>query len=177
MYAEPPEWDFIISQNPSPVICAGDNVYLQANTAEDLGPLEYVWSTGGDVQTELVNLDTTTTVVLTVTDACGTENIDSLYIEIPVYDPITVYEDDVCVGLQARLDLEGGSGIYTFFTWQYSNFDSEPESSRFQFGCLSTNPWTASSHSSARLAITNQRQNQALWRFGQSTSAIAGYRS
>ena len=51
--------------DPSPVLCAGDSVYLQAgiNTAEDLGPLDYAWSSGGDVQTELVNLDTTTTVV------------------------------------------------------------------------------------------------------------------
>ncbi|MDA0304229.1 MAG: choice-of-anchor L domain-containing protein [Bacteroidetes bacterium] len=126
MYAEPPEWFASITQLlDDPVICPGDSVYLQANTIpEELGPLEYVWSTGGDVQTELVNLDTTTTVVLTVTDACEIENVVEWEVEIPVYDPITGDEDDVCIGLQASLGLDGGSGSYTFFTWQYSNFDS-----------------------------------------------------
>ena len=72
----------------------GDSVYLQAgiNTAEDLGPLEYAWSTGGDVQTELVNLDTPARRSYLDGDGRmrnGSRRGQWVGIEIPVYEPIT----------------------------------------------------------------------------------------
>lgn len=122
-YTQPPELNTYINQLNEP-LCAGDSVYLQAGINTGVGPFEYAWSTGGDVQTELVNLNTSTMVVLTVTDPCETQSVVEWEVEIPVYDPITGDEDDVCLGLQASLGLEGGTGYYTFYTWQYSNFDA-----------------------------------------------------
>ena len=122
-YTQPPELNTYIDQLNDP-LCAGDSVYLQAGINTGVGPFDYNWSTGGDSQTELVNLNTSSTVILTVTDPCETESVVEWEVEIPVYAPITGDEDDVCLGLQASLGLEGGTGSYSFYTWQYSNFDS-----------------------------------------------------
>jgi gliding motility-associated-like protein len=123
-YTQPPELNTYIDQLNDP-ICAGDSVYLQAGINTGVGPFDYAWSSGGNSQTELVNLDESSTIILTVTDPCDTESIVEWEVQIPVYSPITGDEDDVCLGLQASLGLEGGSGNYSFYTWQYSNYDSE----------------------------------------------------
>ena len=122
-FTQPPELNVYINQLNDP-LCAGDSVYLQAGINTGVGPFDYAWSSGGNVQTELLNLNTSTAIILTVTDPCDTEAVVEWEVEIPIYNPITGDEDDVCIGLQASLGLEGGSGNYTFFTWQYSNFDS-----------------------------------------------------
>jgi gliding motility-associated-like protein len=123
-YTQPPELNAFISQLNEP-LCAGDSVYLQSGINTGVGPFEYDWSTGGDAPTELVNFNSSTLVTLTITDPCGTEDVIEFDVEIPVYEPITGAEDDVCIGLQADLSLEGGTGEYTFFAWQYSNYDSD----------------------------------------------------
>ena len=123
-YTQPLELIAFISQLNEP-LCAGDSVYLQSEINTGVGPFEYDWSTGGDDPTELVNFNSSTLVTLTITDPCGTEDVITFDVEIPVYEPITGAEDDVCIGLQADLSLEGGTGEYTFFAWQYSNYDSD----------------------------------------------------
>lgn len=122
-YTQPPELNVYIDQLNDP-LCAGDTVYLQAGINTGVGPFDYAWSTGGNSQTESINLNASETVILTVVDPCETESTAEWEVEIPIYEPITGDEDDVCIGLQASLGLEGGTGNYTFFTWQYSNFDS-----------------------------------------------------
>ena len=141
-YTLPPELVIYGEQVNSP-LCPGDEVLLEAGINTGVGPFTYDWSSGGDGATETVNFNTSQIVTLTVTDACGIEDSFDVEVEYPVWEPIMGNDPEVCLGIQGDLNLTGGVGEedlagnwvgqYTFYTWQYSNYDTNgnPQDSAF----------------------------------------------
>lgn len=134
-YTLPPPLAIAFDQLNEP-LCAGDSIYLQSFLISGVGPFDYDWSTGGNGPTELVNLDASTDVTLTMTDPCGTSQAFTAEVSIPIYDPITGVDPEICIGIQGDLSLLGGTGIfngdnwvgdYNFYTWQYSNYNDNGE--------------------------------------------------
>ena len=82
-YTQPPELNDYIDQLNDP-LCAGDTVDLQAGINTGVGPFDYAWSTGGNSQTEFVNLNASETVILTVVDPCETESTTEWEVEIHI---------------------------------------------------------------------------------------------
>ncbi len=141
-YTLPPELVIYGEQTNSP-LCPGDDAILEAGINTGVGPFTYNWSSGGDGATETVNFNTSQIVTLTVTDACGIEDSFDVEVEYPVWEPIMGNDPEVCLGIQGDLNLTGGVGEedlagnwvgqYTFYTWQYFNYDANgnPQDSAF----------------------------------------------
>ena len=141
-YTMPPELIVYGEQVNSP-LCPGDEAVLEAGISTGVGPFTYEWSSGGNDVTETVNFNSSQIVTLTVTDACGIEDSFDVEVEYPVWDPIAGNDPEVCLGIQGDLNLTGGVGEedlagnwvgqYEFYTWQYSNYDSNgnPQDSAF----------------------------------------------
>lgn len=141
-YTMPPELVVYGEQTNTP-LCPGDDAILEAGISTGVGPFTYDWSSGGDESTETVNFNVSQIVTLTVTDACGIEDSFDVEVEYPVWAPITGNNPEVCLGIQGDLNLEGGTGEvdivgnwvgqYNFYTWQYSNYNSNgvPQDSAF----------------------------------------------
>ena len=141
-YTMPPELIVYGEQVNSP-LCPGDEAVLEAGISTGVGPFTYEWSSGGNDVTETVNFNSSQIVTLTVTDACGIEDSFDVDVEYPVWDPIAGNDPEVCLGIQGDLNLTGGVGEedlagnwvgqYEFYTWQYSNYDSNgnPQDSAF----------------------------------------------
>jgi gliding motility-associated-like protein len=141
-YTMPPELVIYGEQTNSP-LCPGDDAVLEAGINTGVGPFTYDWSSGGDGATETVNFNTSQIVTLTVTDACGIEDSFDVEVEYPVWEPIMGNNPEVCLGIQGDLNLTGGVGEedlagnwvgqYTFYTWQYFNYDDSgnPQDSAF----------------------------------------------
>lgn len=141
-YTMPPELVVYAEQTNVP-LCPGDDAVLEAGISTGVGPFTYDWSSGGNGANETVNFDATQTVTLTVTDACGIEDSFDVEVEYPSWDPIEGNDPEVCLGILGDLNLTGGTGEvdivgnwvgqYNFYTWQYSNYNSNgiPQDSAF----------------------------------------------
>jgi gliding motility-associated-like protein len=132
-YTLPPNL-FIYAQQLNIPLCAGDDIILESGITTGVGPFSYDWSSGGNSANETVNVTTSQNITLTVTDACGVENAFDVEVEVPVYDPITGEDEELCLGIQGDLNLLGGTGAeiagnwvgdYSFFVWQYFNYDAQ----------------------------------------------------
>jgi gliding motility-associated-like protein len=125
---------FVYAQQLNTPLCAGDDIVLESGITTGVGPFSYDWSSGGNSANETVNVTSSQIITLTVTDACGIEDAFEVDVEVPVYDPITGEDEELCLGIQGDLNLLGGTGQeiagnwvgdYTFYVWQYYNYDSQ----------------------------------------------------
>jgi|TARA_B100000768_G_C11270289_1_gene373084 gliding motility-associated-like protein len=133
-YTMPPEL-LVYAEQLNVPLCAGDDIVLESGISTGVGPFSYDWSTGGNDETETINVESTQAVTLTITDACGVEDQFEVEVEVPVYDPITGNDVELCLGIQGDLSLLGGTGQenlagnwqgnYTFYVWQYFNYDEQ----------------------------------------------------
>jgi len=132
-YTLPPNL-FVYAQQLNIPLCAGDDIVLESGITTGVGPFSYDWSSGGNSANETVNVTSSQIITLTVTDACGIEDAFEVDVEVPVYDPITGEDEELCLGIQGDLNLLGGTGQeiagnwvgdYTFYVWQYYNYDSQ----------------------------------------------------
>ncbi len=133
-YTLPPEL-IVYAEQVNVPLCAGDDILLESGISTGAGPFSYNWSSGGNDETETVNIESGQTVTLTVTDACGVQDEFDVDVEVPVYDPITGNDVELCLGIQGDLNLEGGTGQYniagnwegnyTFYVWQYYNYNEQ----------------------------------------------------
>lgn len=130
-YEPPPPLDGFIEQLNDP-ICPGDDVALQFVLETGVGPFSYDWSSGGNEINETVNYINDTDVLLTVTDACGTELDEIWPFNASLYQPPTIEGETVCLGVVNAVSIaenpapgEPGHvpGVYTWWTWQYQDID------------------------------------------------------
>jgi gliding motility-associated-like protein len=130
-YEPPPPLDGVIEQLNLPE-CPGDDVGLEFVLETGVGPFTYDWSSGGNGVTETVNYVDDTDVLLTVTDACGTELDEIWPFNASLYEPPTIESETVCLGVDNAVSIselpEPGQpghvpGTYTWFTWQYTDIN------------------------------------------------------
>jgi gliding motility-associated-like protein len=105
-------------------LCKGEDFTLDAEAIGGIEPFVYTWTkadaiwTGDEV--DLVAEDSAM-FYLTVRDACGYETFDSIFVEVPQYEPLVVSSDlqldmDICKddALPLEYAVTGGSGDYTY---------------------------------------------------------------
>ena len=125
-YIPPPPLSVDVDQTTSP-FCPGDPVNLAAVILTGAGPYTYNWSFGGNQATANTAPAQSTTITLNVTDGCGQNASSNHFIEVPEYPDILVLDEEACLGVQAAVDIEGGTGSFTFYTWQYVFDGINPE--------------------------------------------------
>lgn len=76
--------------NDSVVTCPGDQITIESTIAHGAQPFQFSWNTGSTTFATTANPQTTTDLILTVTDACGTVDVDTSTIEVPVYSALTL---------------------------------------------------------------------------------------
>jgi len=106
--------------NDTSIVCPA-TFNIAANASGGNGSLAYQWGNGlGTGSSIQVNPTTTTSYYITVTDACGLQQVsDTVTISIPQYSPLQVFTSTgptICAGDQADLSAHatGGIGNYTF---------------------------------------------------------------
>ena len=129
----PPPLDVDVEQSNDP-FCPGDEVTMTSEIVTGVGPYSYIWyngyylenptATGGTGATEVYDFLTTNEVSVEVTDGCGQTAYANWIIEVPVYPALLSEYTDVCTGIETLANIEGGTGSYTFQTYQY--FDIDP---------------------------------------------------
>ena len=131
-FIPPPPLSVDVDQTTSP-FCPGDPVSLSAVILTGAGPYTYAWSFGGNQSTATTSPQASTTITLNVTDGCGQTANSNHFIEVPEYPAILVLDEEACLGVQAAVDIEGGTGSFSFFTWQYvfNGIDPEPVDSNW----------------------------------------------
>ncbi len=105
-------------------LCKGEDFMLGAQAIGGIGSYVYTWTkadaiwTGDEV--DLVAEDSAM-FYLTVRDACGYETFDSIFVEVPQYEPLVVSSDlqldmGICKGdaLPLEYAVTGGSGDFTY---------------------------------------------------------------
>jgi len=96
---------------------------IAANATGGNGSIAYLWGNGlGTGSSIQVNPYTTTSYYITVTDACGLQEVsDTVTISIPQYSPLQVFTSTgptICAGDQADLWVSAIGGIGNhYFTW------------------------------------------------------------
>lgn len=94
-------------------ICPGSDAEATAIPVDGYGPFEYVWSSGGDEQTETYEPGQAGTYIVTVADYCGSE----AYAEFQVVEPVPfvpIDSVDACVGMNISFLQFGGALPYTY---------------------------------------------------------------
>lgn len=131
-FIPPPPLSVDVDQTTSP-FCPGDPVSLAAVILTGAGPYSYAWSFGGNQSTATTSPQASTTITLNVTDGCGQNASSNHFIEVPEYPAILVLDEEACLGVQAAVDIEGGTGSFSFFTWQYvfNGIDPQPVDSNW----------------------------------------------
>lgn len=122
------DYTFYIDQYP-PLQVVTNDVNGACGQSYDIGPqvsagagqYHYLWSTGETTPTIHVQVDTTTTFLVTVTDTCSVAPVqDSITVFIPVYAPMAVTASpDTAIpclgnGNITVLATSGGNGVYTY---------------------------------------------------------------
>jgi gliding motility-associated-like protein len=132
-YALPPPLDVDVDQENNP-LCPGDDVTMSSVIVTGVGPYSYIWfdgdylssptPTGGTDDTEVYDYTSTGEISLEVTDGCGQTSYANWNIVVPNYPALMSEFTDVCTGVETAANIEGGTGSYTFQTYQY--FDVDP---------------------------------------------------
>lgn len=102
--------------NPA-TICAGQNSDLSAQVSGGLQPYAYLWSSGETAANATVSPQTTTTFVVTVTDANGCTGTASVPVTVNVADSIDITMPDTFVcnnGVIAITNTFGSPGVNTW---------------------------------------------------------------
>ena len=128
----PPPLDVDVSQDNDP-FCPGDAVTMSSVIVTGVGPYSYEWfvgdylsnptSTGGTDDTEVYNFNNSGNVSVEVTDGCGQTAYANWTIVVPGYPALLSETIDVCTGVQMAAAIEGGTGSYTFQTYQFYDID------------------------------------------------------
>ena len=159
--------NMILTINPLPVVDAGDDQTIPYSTVTTLtgsasggvGTLIYQWEPSdlvvspNSLSTETVNLYSTTTFTLTVTDdSTGCESADEMMVSLeggPLQAQALADPDLICYGESTQLDalISGGSGTYTF-AWESDppGFSSIPDRIETRRACTSGERWGPSDH-------------------------------
>jgi gliding motility-associated-like protein len=109
-------------------ICAGGSATLQLTGGGSLAaPYSFSWNTGSTNSQIIVSPAQTTTYIGTVTDQCGTQEVE-LQVTVTVANQIVVnIDDEICSGGQYTLpngSTTGNAGLYTFNFVTAQNCDS-----------------------------------------------------
>lgn len=128
-----PDFLSVLIAEPAPAYCPNDPLTVVA-TGQDGNPFTtgqpfdylYEWSNGMVGSSITVNLDTTTTIELTLTDSCGTQITDSVTFTYPNYEPLEVSFEPfevLCPGDPVPLTatVTGGEGTVHNFIWREGN--------------------------------------------------------
>jgi hypothetical protein len=93
------------------ILCNGASTTLTAS-----GGISYTWSNGENTASITVSPSTTTTYIVTVTDANGCQSSTSIIVTVnPLPEPNINGDLNICVGQTTRLTASGGN------TYQWSN--------------------------------------------------------
>lgn len=111
-----------INVNPLPNANAGTDVNIligQSTTLTASGGVSYQWNNGQNTQSITVNPSTTTTYVVTVTDANGCKATDEVvvFINYPAVNAVaSASQTTICNGTSVQLDVAatGGNGSFTY---------------------------------------------------------------
>ncbi len=128
----PPPLDVEVDQTNVP-FCPGDEVTMAASIVTGVGPYSYAWfdgyflenptPTGGNGETEVYDYLATGEMSVEVTDGCGQTAYANWIIEVPNYPELLSEYTEVCTGIETIANIEGGTGSYTFQTYQYLDID------------------------------------------------------
>lgn len=131
-YQLPPPLDVDVTQTNDP-FCPGDEVTMASEIVTGVGPYSYVWfngiylenptPTGGTNATEVYEFLSTNDISVEVTDGCGQTAYANWTITVPTYPALLSEYTDVCTGVETLANIEGGTGSYTFQTYQYLDID------------------------------------------------------
>ncbi len=99
----------------------GESYEIGPDVSDGAGLYGYLWSTGETTATITVQVDTTTTFYVTVTDTCSVPAVqDSITIFVPAYAPMGVTASpDTAIACLSTADISaiatlGGNGDYTY---------------------------------------------------------------
>jgi gliding motility-associated-like protein len=131
-FEPPPPLDVDVSQQNDP-FCPGDEVTMSSVIVTGVGPYSYVWfdgdylsnptPTGGTGNTEVYSYTQSGNVAVEVTDGCGQTAYANWTIVVPGYPALLSEYTEVCTGVDRAANIEGGTGSYTFETYQYLDID------------------------------------------------------
>jgi gliding motility-associated-like protein len=128
----PPPLDVDVNQENDP-FCPGDAVTMSSVIVTGVGPYSYEWyvgdylsnptATGGTDDSEVYQFMNSGNVSVEVTDGCGQTAYANWTIVVPGYPALQSAYTDVCTGVETGANIEGGTGSYTFQTYQYYDID------------------------------------------------------
>ncbi len=102
-----PTIQMTISGNPT--TCPGDTVQISANGSTAIPPFNYSWSNGsnGTNPDITVNPVTDSLFILTLTDWCNTQTVDTAEISVPItlLESTTILDSVICPGTNVPLNL------------------------------------------------------------------------
>ncbi len=125
------------------VVCAEDEVTLVASASSGATPYTYQWQGFPAGQQINVSPSATQTYYLTVTDNCGgTSQVDSVTVNVPIYDPISVEIPEVypaCPGdvITISANVSGGAGAFDY-DWEILYVNDPPNSPNVTFNAVSS---------------------------------------
>jgi len=106
---------------------------MSSEIVTGVGPFSYIWfngdylssptPTGGTDDSEVYSYASTGEVSVEVTDGCGQTAYANWNIVVPEYPALLSELTEVCTGVETGANLEGGTGSFTFQTYQYIDVD------------------------------------------------------
>ncbi|AEE51865.1 hypothetical protein [Haliscomenobacter hydrossis] len=128
------------------IVCTGTNATLRADVLNGTAPFTYAWNNGATQSLINVVSGTTTTYIVTVTDAIGCKSSDQVTVQVNPRPGLGFGSDTtICAGTNATLmaNIIGGTAP---FTYNWSNGSSA--------STLTVNPTSTSTYT---LTVTDQK--------------------
>lgn len=123
--------EIIITENDPVISCAADSVLMTASAAGGFPPYDYSWSnglTGPQVYGQVNPVTAPNEYIVTVTDACGFQEEDTVTITFNSSTPLVIVETDTTIlcandSVPLSVVVSGGSAPYTY-SWNTGVSDS-----------------------------------------------------
>jgi len=116
-----------VTLSSNTVNCPGDSVTINCSVIGGVQPLTYNWSNGQTGPSFSFTPTSTTTIWVSVTDACGSgPAYDTLVVNVPVFQPLALQMSpditEICPFIETMLGVTatGGSGQYSY-VWTVNN--------------------------------------------------------
>ena len=116
-----------VTLSSNAVVCPGDPVTINCSVLGGVQPLTYAWSNGQTAPTFTFTPTTTTSIWVSVTDACGSgPAYDTIDVVVPVFQPLSLQMSpdltEICPYIETMLGVSatGGAGQYTY-VWTVNN--------------------------------------------------------
>lgn len=116
-----------VTLSSNSVVCPGDPVTINCAVLGGVQPLTYAWSNGQTGPSYTFTPTTTTSIWVSVTDACGSgPAYDTIIIVVPVFQPLSLQMSpdltEICPYIETMLGVSatGGAGQYTY-VWTVNN--------------------------------------------------------